>query len=242
MNTMRSPSELQERVLAENVRAQLAEDVENALARGWRANDLRAYFKRQGVMPGDATSGAKGLPISESSFDALSGIYVRGGIPQWPYEPSAIGIRSHLDWLVEPTPFDDALVEIAFDEENTSDIKHARLFEWGEFDQAVAFAMERNLAGRNVYVGAALRSPSASRNKALYWRGLLCRDGHPRRHRPGLRCHESSDGRSLRGRVGCNDWPHTGAPQSALGTAARALRRSRCLWQSLRQLGHACRC
>jgi hypothetical protein len=87
------------------------------------------------------------------------------GAPYPSFEPNPKDIRAHLDWLVWPTPRDDALIEIAYTDPFQTAPNRARLFARTEFDEAVRFAVEKNNESRNVYVGAALRSPYALRNK-----------------------------------------------------------------------------
>jgi hypothetical protein len=80
----------------------LKAEVEGALARGWRTEDLKAWFKREGVTPGAATaSTTKGKSIDEASYHALVRISITG-IPQWPFQPNRQAVLEHLDWLVEP--------------------------------------------------------------------------------------------------------------------------------------------
>jgi len=56
-------------------------------------------------------------------------------------------------------------MEIAYDDPDDGNPRHARLFALSELDEAADFAIGRNLAGCNVYVGAALRLESALRTK-----------------------------------------------------------------------------
>jgi hypothetical protein len=89
-------------------------EVNAARARGWRVEDLRAWFKREGVTPGAATAGTKGESIDDASYHALATISI-SGIPQWPFQPNRQAILDHLHWLTEPArcDFGDGLLEIA---------------------------------------------------------------------------------------------------------------------------------
>jgi hypothetical protein len=158
------PSEAWPRALGATTRAEIESQVTAAQERGWQLTDLRTWFRSQGVASGAATAAVKGAPVDEESFHALGRISIVG-IPQWPYEPDRAAILAHLQWLVEPArgPFDDALVEIAFDRPREhSGPSAARLFPLDELEAAADFAAETNRLGSNVYVGAALRLPSSA--------------------------------------------------------------------------------
>ena len=61
-----------------------------------------------------------------------------------PIEADPKEIRAHLEWIMRPTPNDDALIEIAFTDPHEDATKYARLFAWMEFDAAVEFVIARN--------------------------------------------------------------------------------------------------
>lgn len=79
-------------------------------------------------------------------------------------QPDDAAIRKHIEWLIAPARghYDDALVEIAYEDEAGA-LNKARLYGLDEIDEAVAFAVRVNVAQRNVYVGAALRLPETER-------------------------------------------------------------------------------
>jgi hypothetical protein len=80
--------------------------------------------------------------------------------------PNAEAIRAHLEWLIAPArgAYDDALMEIAHGQPEGGP-SAARLFGFDQLAEAADYAVRRNLDGRNVYVGAALRLPDADLNK-----------------------------------------------------------------------------
>src|SRR5262249_15626497 len=82
--------------------------------------------------------------------------------------PDQAAMRQQLEWLVDPArgSYDDALIEIAHDRAAQGDfaIKQARLFNLDQISAAALFAHERNEAGCNVYVGAALKLPGTPRS------------------------------------------------------------------------------
>ncbi len=60
----------------------------------------------------------------------------------------------------------EGLIEIAWTDAHTGDLSHARLFDVGDIDSAVAKAVAVNsVLGCNVYFGAALRKPGTPKGK-----------------------------------------------------------------------------
>jgi hypothetical protein len=75
-------------------------------------------------------------------------------------EPNRDDMLRHLSLLFgHATDYDDGLIEIAI---NTGRGWQGQLFGIDSLDQAVAFAAEQNQAGRNAYVGVALRDPDTA--------------------------------------------------------------------------------
>jgi hypothetical protein len=83
--------------------------------------------------------------------------------------PDLAQISMHLEWLAAPARgrYDDALIEIAWDDAPTGDFRptHARLFGLDELPEAAAFAAEQNVTCRNVYAGATLKRPDTPRDR-----------------------------------------------------------------------------
>lgn len=74
-------------------------------------------------------------------------------------EPNRADMRQHLELLFShATEYDDGLIEIAI---NTGRGWQGQLFSIDRIPDAVKFAAEQNQAGRNAYVGVALRDPDA---------------------------------------------------------------------------------
>jgi hypothetical protein len=147
--------------------AALVAAVSAAKARGWTQDHLKRWFKARGVEVYKAAVEGHEVPAEVAS--ALGAISVHG-LPDYPHAPNPDDIAWHIEWLVAPArgAYDDALVEIAWMEFSTSlgrDIWLARLFGLDELQQAVEFAVSKNIEGLNIYIGAALRLPDAKRNK-----------------------------------------------------------------------------
>jgi hypothetical protein len=82
--------------------------------------------------------------------------------------PDLEAIRRHIDAWAAPflgTEHEDGLCEIAYTAPGGAAPDRARLFDLDDLDAAARFAAERNAAGANVYLGAALRAPDAERNR-----------------------------------------------------------------------------
>jgi hypothetical protein len=147
-----------------SVRA-LVDNVAEAKAAGWLQADLKRWFRARGIDAATYKSACDGAPVPQS----LHGVFVQvsiTGLPARPVSPNRDDIIRHLEWLSEPArgAFDDALLEIAFDGRERGP-SHARLYGLDEIGAAADFAVAMNAEGRNVYVGAALRSPDADRTR-----------------------------------------------------------------------------
>lgn len=156
---------MSERALdAKTIEAVLTE-VQSAKARGWDQDALRRWFGKESVDAATYKAALAGQPVSQSAAALFAQVSITG-MPSRPYEPNRADIKKHIDWLTEPArgDFDDALLEICHDG-NGRGITGAKLFGLDELDAAVDFAARKNLEGRNVYVGAALRLPDTDRNK-----------------------------------------------------------------------------
>ncbi|HEX6011576.1 MAG TPA: hypothetical protein VFY87_07195 [Geminicoccaceae bacterium] len=79
-------------------------------------------------------------------------------------EPDPGTMRRHLDHLFggDLDGLHDGLVELAWSDPGTGDLRHAELFATDRLDRLVETALRHNrVAGRNVYLGQALRRPDA---------------------------------------------------------------------------------
>lgn len=143
----------------------LVAEVEKAKERGWLQPDLRRWFKTQGVDLPTYLAAKAGQAVDHDAAATFAQISITG-LPVHPYAPQPEDIRQHIEWLIAPArgAFDDALVEIAYDGEGRGPVS-ARLFGLDEVQEAVEFAVLRNIEGRNVYIGAALRAPDTDRRK-----------------------------------------------------------------------------
>lgn len=143
--------------------AALVAAVSAAKRRGWTQEHLRRWFKARGVETYKAA--VKGDLIDAEAASSLSAISIHG-LPHWPHLTNRADMAAHIEWLIAPArgAYDDALVEIAHDMPGKG-VTWARLFDFGEIDQALDFADAKNVAGSNVYIGAALRLPDTNRNK-----------------------------------------------------------------------------
>jgi hypothetical protein len=157
----------QTRALSSDTIAAITEYVAAAKLTKWQQPDLRRFFGAHGVDLPNYIEAMNGKEVAEDIAAALISISIIG-LPDKPpaIEPNAEDIRRHIEWLIEPArwEFDDALIEIAY-ERGGQGPNAARLFGFDEIDDAVTFAVEHNNDFSNVYIGAALRSPEADRNK-----------------------------------------------------------------------------
>lgn len=153
------------RPLDAGTRQALETEVAGAKARGWLQPDLKRWFKSKGVELDTYKAALTGGAVDADIAGTLAQISITG-LPQQPHAPNPDDIRRHIDWLVDPArgAYDDALFEIAFDGEDRGP-SHARLFALDEIDEAVAFAVSKNIEWRNIYIGAALRLPDSARGK-----------------------------------------------------------------------------
>lgn len=144
--------------------AALVAAVSAAKARGWTQDHLKRWFKARGVEVYKAAVEGGEIPAEVAS--ALGAISVHG-LPDYPHAPNPDDIAWHIEWLVAPArgAYDDALVEIAYEPAPDQGPRAARLFGLDELQQALEFAVSKNIEGCNVYIGAALRLPDANRNK-----------------------------------------------------------------------------
>jgi hypothetical protein len=143
--------------------AALVAAVSGAKGRGWTQDHLKRWFKARGVEV--YKTAVEGGEIPAEAASALGAISVHG-LPDYPHAPNPDDIAWHIEWLVAPArgAYDDALVEIAHDMPGDG-LKWARLFGLDELKTALEFAVSKNISGSNVYIGAALRLPDASRSK-----------------------------------------------------------------------------
>lgn len=157
-------ADLNERVLDAATIAAASEEVAAAKSRGWLQNDLKRWFSTHGVAFSQYRDALSGKAIPDDIAAVLAQVSI-AGLPERPQKPNPDDIKRHLEWLIEPArgDYDDALIEIAFDA-HPGNCNASRLFDFTEIDQAVAFAAQRNLAGSNVYVAAALKLPDTPRN------------------------------------------------------------------------------
>lgn len=153
------------RALDAATRQALVEEVDAAKERGWLQPDLRRWFKTQGVDLPTYLAAKSGQAVDHDAAATFAQISITG-LPVHPYAPQPDDIREHIEWLIAPArgAFDDALFEIAYDGEGRGPVS-ARLFGLDEVQDAVEFAVMRNVEGRNVYIGAALRAPDTDRRK-----------------------------------------------------------------------------
>lgn len=144
----------------------LTEDVEAAKARGWQQPHLKRFFTSRGIDHASYKQALSGEIVSQEVAAELTAISVTG-LPKWPVAPNVDDIAWHIEWLVSPArgAYDDALVEIAYDAGPGTGPTNARLFGLDELKDALSFAVSKNIDGRNVYIGAALRLPDANRAK-----------------------------------------------------------------------------
>lgn len=153
------------RVLDAATRQALVDEVDAAKERGWLQPDLRRWFKTQGVDLPTYLAAKAGQAVDNEAAATFAQISITG-LPTHPYAPNPEDIRRHIEWLIAPArgAFDDALFEIAHDGEGRGPVS-ARLFGLDEVQDAVGFAVMRNIEGRNIYIGAALRAPDTDRRK-----------------------------------------------------------------------------
>lgn len=144
----------------------LEEEVELAKRRGWLKEDLARFFRRKGIDANLYRASLRGEDLQTSEQRAFLTQLSITGLPDAPQTPKARDISAHIEWLIEPAigAFDDALIEIAFDNPGHGPTS-ARLFGLDEVNQAVEFALSQNLKRSNVYVGAALRLPDTPRGR-----------------------------------------------------------------------------
>jgi hypothetical protein len=145
-------------------REAVRQNVAEARAQGWTSLEISNYFNGLGVDIVAYKAALKGDAVSPVVHGALAQVSITG-LPGKRLAPSRADILRHLEWHVAPArgAYDDALLEIAFD--TPSGLNRAELFELDALELAADFAIEHNLAGSNVYVGAALRTPDAPRNR-----------------------------------------------------------------------------
>lgn len=143
-----------------------------ALDAGWSSDELNAVLAAKGVTKEQYDRAAKnGESVPDDIAGTLEALSIhlelgpREAQPSAPL-PDADAIRAHLEWLVEPArgAYDDALVEIVWSPVEGLGWR-ARLFGLDELDQAAALAVARNLAGDNLYLGGALKTPDAPRDR-----------------------------------------------------------------------------
>ncbi len=82
--------------------------------------------------------------------------------------PDLDAIRHHLGAWAKPvlnSEYADGLLEVAYTAPGKSAPDRAMLFDLDNLDAAAAFAADRNAERCNLYIGAALRTPDAARNK-----------------------------------------------------------------------------
>lgn len=153
------------RVLDQQTRNVVAEEVAGAKARGWIQADLQRWFLSQGVTLAEYKAAIAGGEVSAEVAASLAQVSITG-LPNRPRQPNKEDIQRHINWLIDPVREDyaDALFEIAWDTEGAG-ITGAKLFSFDETEEAVAFAAKKNEAGSNLYIAAALRLPDTSRNK-----------------------------------------------------------------------------
>lgn len=80
-------------------------------------------------------------------------------------QPDKTQIQAHIEFLFKDTPteYSDGRIEIAYTGANTSAISSANYFGLDQINDAVDFVVAKNMVeGINVYVGAALRTPSGA--------------------------------------------------------------------------------
>lgn len=143
--------------------AAISEEIGAAKARGWLQNDLKRWFASKAVAHADYKSALSGAAVPASVAGTLIQISITG-LPERPCAPNAEDIRKHIEWLIEPAKSDyaDALFEIAYDA-GQGHCNAAALFDLDEVEKAVEFAVQKNLAGSNVYIAAALKLPDTER-------------------------------------------------------------------------------
>ena len=143
--------------------AAISEEIGAAKARGWLQNDLKRWFTSKAVAHADYKSALSGAAVPASVAGTLIQISITG-LPERPCAPNAEDIRKHIEWLIEPAKSDyaDALFEIAYDA-GQGHCNAAALFDLDEVEKAVEFAVQKNLAGSNVYIAAALKLPDTER-------------------------------------------------------------------------------
>ena len=139
-------------------------EVADAKARGWLQNDLKRHFSSLGLETGAYGVAVAGGVVSQSTAAALAQVSITG-LPDKPRTTNREDIRRHIEWLIEPAlgDYGDALFEIAYDVP-PGGCNGAKLFDFSEIEEAVAFAADKSDSGVNVYIAAALKLPDTPRN------------------------------------------------------------------------------
>lgn len=143
--------------------------VQAAKASGWTQADFNAWFGERGITVATYADAIRGLAFEDPNGD-LRGQFAAisiAGLPDLPptRRPNVKAIRAHIEWLIEPArgAYDDALIEIAYDDVEGGSPRAAKLFGLDELDEAVAYAFKTNLERKNLYIGAGLRLPDTKR-------------------------------------------------------------------------------
>lgn len=141
----------------------LRDYVTEAKAAGWTQAQVRQFFDGKGIALAAYKAALAGEEVSPEVRSVLVQISITG--LEGAKQPLEADIRRHIEWHVSPArgAYDDALFEIAYNYGSDGGINRARMFALDEVDEAVAFVLERNRDGHNMYIGAALRTPDAPR-------------------------------------------------------------------------------
>lgn len=156
-------------VLDESTAAALREAVQSAKEGGWTQADFNTWFGERDITVLMYLDAIKGLPFEDSAGERRA-IFAQLSITGLPAQPPAKrpnldAIKAHIEWLIEPArgAYDDALIEIAHDDQEGGSPRAARLFAFDEIEEAASYAFHVNLERKNVYIGAGLRLPDTKR-------------------------------------------------------------------------------